>query len=287
MSRCLSSLELRRETADRTAFRGSILAPATLAGPPARLHGGLHAAVRLLLPLERLVGDRAAETPVAMEVRMRRGIPLLEEVSIEGSIESSADGAIVLRTRVDGTDRLDAELRAPADDTSREVLARFRGLVDEDRRAGEPTTVRGNGNLEVSVGARLVSLRVDEAFASRSEIHHVRFFGPNQTVDPTFTSVALDVIGAYALGTTLETRLFTTHLSLTVGGSAPLTSGGFLVLGDRRPTEVPNSTIPKVEVRGEAVGEQRVEVLLADATLERAFGYGFVSLVPQRIAEGR
>ncbi len=282
LTRCLSPLETVRVSDERTLLRGTIEAGAMLAGPPGRLHGGLHPAVRLLLPHERLVGPRpSGASSVRLELGVRRGITLAGPVPIEGRLEVAPDGSALLATRVDGTERLDGTLATVDDDGAIEALAHFAPLLDAYRAAPKRTIV-GHGNLRVEVGERLVTLAITPEWVRDTSVDLVRFLGRGGRVDPVFACVALDVIGAYAQGMNLDTRLYTTHLSLVVGGEAEVRGEGCWLLGDRQGSDVEASTIAPVDVRGRWVGEQRISVLLADASLRRAYGYGTVTLVPIR-----
>lgn len=282
-ARCLTHLEVTSDASGRRTFRGTIHAAPTLVGPPGRLHGGMHPAVRLLAPLERLEGRALLDgAPLALALRMRKAILLDTTVPFEGSIETSADGRKLLRTRFDGDDRLDGTLVTPAPGDSASALARFAALYDEDLRGPELERTRGHGSLDTRVGERLVSARLDAAFWSESGVDYGRYLGPRRTIDPVFTSVVLDVIGAYTLGVEVRTRLYTTRFEFVVHGTAKADDGVFLLLGDRATEDVADSTIAKVDVGGKLVGERQVSVILADERFERALGYGRVALVPLR-----
>lgn len=263
----------------RIGVRGTLLPAASLKGPPNRLHGGLHAAVRLILPYARVAGGEAAEA-VRVSLRMRRSIPLLEQATLDGTYDPETG---TLDTRVDGSDRLAGTLRAgPPADTS-EVMARFSRLLAEDRADGPPDRVQGQGDLAVDTSRQLVTLPLDaESLLAQRVVLH-RFLDKGLVADPVFTAVVLDVLGAYALGMNLDCRLFTTHLELALLGSASLFDGPLLALGSRHAAPVVGSTLDPVTLDdGRVIGEQRVEVLLTRADFSSAIGHGFVSLVPVR-----
>lgn len=278
----LSPLTVADDSESSATFRGVIHAGPVLRGPPGRLHGGLHPAVRLLAPLAKLTIPEAANTQrIALRAPMRKAIPLETDVPIAGRLVRERD-SIRITTRVADSDRLDGELRTLPTDASDEVLARFRALLAEDAGTCTRESVTGYGNLVVGVGPGLVRIAVDDAFAANESIHLASFLAEGPSIDPVFTCAILDVLGAFAIGMNLDTLLYTTEIDVVVHGGAPIGPEGFVGLGSRAARDVPGSSIPKVSLRGVEVGEQRVEVLLADATLTRAFGYGFVSLVPVR-----
>lgn len=283
LARCLERFEVEQRSPESLAFRGSFRAPPSLAGPPSRLHGGLHPSVRLLLPLERLTSASfVRDSRLALDLSVRRSIALGADVRIEGTLTRDRDGSVRLSTRTDGTDRLDGELRTGVADESATVLERFRERIAADRADGESQILADAENMAFEVGRRLVTIRVDSSFGARGAVPLSRFLGEGRTVDPTFAGAALDVIGAYAVGMTLRSRLFTTHLALVLHGSASLDDTSFVLLGDRHGVDVEGSALEKVAIDGVRVGERRVEVLLADAALTKAYGHGFVSLVPVR-----
>lgn len=265
-------------------IEGTVHAGPSLVGPPARLHGGLHSAVRLLLPLSRLIGaETVARTPLALDLIMRRAIGLGVDVPFEGRFHQGEEGAFLLSTRFDGSERLDGTCRSvPSviDETARD---RFRESLRDDLAVPEEAFIRARGSVPTRVGTRLVSMLLDADFFAVPGLDFAPYVRQDGALDAVFAAVALDVAAACVLGFAIKGRVFTTRFELRVHGAPHRDEGPYRILADRRSTEVEGSSIARVEVAGRSVGETRVEVLFADASLDRVFAHGFVSLVPVKV----
>jgi hypothetical protein len=77
---------------EQGAFRGDAFFGEALAGPPGRLHGGLHAYARVLSILRALRGPSALTQafPLELDMRLERALPLETALTFEGTYTESA-----------------------------------------------------------------------------------------------------------------------------------------------------------------------------------------------------
>lgn len=260
------------------AFEGEVLPDALLVGPPGRLHGGLHPAVRVFAPLERLGVSKTK--PLHVSLSLRAAIPLGTATPFTGTL-ARRDDAFLFRSSFGTAGRLTAEARSELVDAEG-GLAAFR----EEHRAcldvPERKTILARGSVPMRIGEKTVQVVMDEAFFEKpSEVSAYR--ARDGAFDEASAGVVLDLLGAVAVAAVQKTSLFTTHLALDFHVRAIPRGTALLGLSSIARTEPDlTSGVKPVDVRGTLVPPTRVRVLLADAALETAFVSGIVTVVPVR-----
>ncbi len=278
---CIRSIDVTTRADGLRTFTGTAFAGASLVGPPERVHGGFHAAIRLLAPLARVLGeDPLAGGPLALDLVLRRPLALESSIPFEGELAVTPDG-FALTTRFDGTDRLKATARRLAPGEERIDLEAWRSALAEDLAVPQEYAFEARGTVPTRVGPRFVSMRLDAPFWAKETNELIRYLPPDGALDATFACVALDLVGACTVGYAIRAHAFTTHMSIVLVDCPPHDTPAWL-LGSRRTVPVPDSTLPGLDVRGTRIPETRVDVLLGSDGLERAHAYGSIAIYPAR-----
>jgi hypothetical protein len=274
----LESAIARFQKTEGNAFEGVVTPAPELVGPPGRLNGGLHPALRVFAPLARL--GFSATRPLNVSLSLRAAIPLEVATPFTGEAHDDARG-FVFRSSFG----LDGRLLASASSVLADPEGGLGAFRDEHAvctELPELKTILARGSVPMRIGQKTVQVSMDEAFFEKpSEV------GAYRTRDGAFddasAGVVLDLLGAVAVAAVQKTSLFTTHLELDFHVRSIPRGTALLGLSSVARTE-PDTTsgVKPVDVRGTLVPPTRVPVLLADASLETAFVSGFVTVVPVR-----
>lgn len=264
-----------REHCDVTLFDGTARFDPVLVGPPGRLHGGLHLAARTFAVLAAL--DPKGGTPrraMHLDVALGKAIPLDEDVTFDGALVRSGED-LSLETRFLGSGRLTATARA---------LPTF--AMPSDYGDGLEEALRDAARTQRIFG---VPFRVTErvVYVELGTDCHVegfdftRYLLPDGGLGATWLCAALDTIAAVGLGLAWDTHLFTTRAVIETS-PLPFAHDTALVAITRldRARPVEGSPIPKVVVRGEALGTTRLPVVLARRADLSPLAYGEFDLHP-------
>ncbi len=278
---CIGGEATSRLTMDEHgAFRGDAYFGEALAGPPGRLHGGLHGYARVVSVLRALRGDAAlaGAFPLSLRMRLERALPLATPLTFEGTYRDSGD-AFQLTTRFSDTPKLDAEAHsvAPLGD---DAVAPFRTLVE--RFASEPArtlSIRGSFPVTAHRSGCYIDLTDDFFAIPGNELSSA--LRPDGTRDAAFTCIALDWLGAIGMGVHWQAKLFTTRLVLQLDVDELPAGVPLRVMVDcTRPAVDPEEQLSPVVLRGEPVMPTSLPVALLAQDLTRAFAVGRVTMVP-------
>ena len=261
-------------TRDGSVFRGVARYGRALAGPPRRLHGGLHAYGRVLQLLGAIEGH-SAHLPIAFRMRLDKAIPLEEDVPFEGTFEQSERG-FSFRSRFDSTDRLEASAENALPFTPDDA-APWRQLVEAD--AGPPLrTIQVRDSFPVHVRETYCEIPVDEEFRAREDNELMGVMDLEGRADAVFACVALDWIGAIGMGVSWRCRLYTTAIELRLADAPPL-GEALRVLVDRT-REEPEPGATAIEFQGAALPPTSLPVAMVNADATRIYGEGRITLCP-------
>ncbi|MCB9627443.1 MAG: hypothetical protein H6725_08740 [Sandaracinaceae bacterium] len=253
---------------------------APLAGPPGRLHGGLHAYARVVSVLRALRGEEALAEAFPLRCSLRLERPLLLETALhfEGTYREDAHG-FALTTRFMDTPKLDAHAES-AGPLGPDAVAPFRELVE--RTAHEPSrTLMIRDSFPVMAYTSGCIMTVDEAFLALPRNELAATVRVDGGLDAAFTCVALDWIGAIGMGVRWQARLYTTHLSLHLAVDRIPHEERLLVVVDcTRPEVDPEQPLDPVVLHGEPVRATSLPVALLSGDLQRAYATGRVTLLP-------
>lgn len=268
------------DTPEGKRVSGSVFAGDALVGPPGRVHGGLHAVLRLIAPFEKLVGG--SPRPLTVRLDLLRSMPLGEELPFEGRL-SEQDGRPRLETRFRDTDRLlgDATLLAP--DAPRPELSALREAYKRDLETPPIATIRVRGSVDTRIGERLVVVEVNERFDAVPDHDLARYRAPGGQLDTVFAAVGLDLLGATVGGFEWRNHLYTSRLTIDLF-ETPERAEGCLLIGDRTAmTPRADSVLPGLELGGVLRKETDIPVYLVDAAVERVYASGVVTVYPSTL----
>jgi hypothetical protein len=253
---------------------------AALEGPPGRLHGGHHAHVRTLPILERLRAHSSERTtPCALDVQIRRALPLEEPVPFEARYRSNGDGW-ELTTRFDHSDRLVATVRSipPRPLLGDAELAHLRSLYEASTPAESSFRMFG---VTVQLAPGLVFVDSRDPLHAEPTSQLAAMTEADGTIGPALMATQLDSVGAVAQGTRMRHPHFTKRIELSYAPEGVPAGAPFLFLADRTTIEEDvDSETPKVEIKGRLWGTACIRVALIDAGFERAFAVGRVTVHP-------
>ncbi|MCA9532900.1 MAG: hypothetical protein KC593_04445 [Myxococcales bacterium] len=262
------------------SLRGRMRFGKALEGPPGRLHGGYHAYVRTLPILERCSLHDAARTfPCALDVEIRQGLALEQEVPFDARYELG-DGGWTLHTRFDESERLRATLRSLPDAPllTRDELERYRTLYDESLPSEGQFKMFG---VTVQLGKKLVFVEGRDPLRTQPESQLADLCDAEGAFGPALIAAQLDATGAVAQGTRMRHPHFTKRIELSYAAGRVPASTGFVFVSDRtRIEDDTTSTTAPVEIKGQRWGTVRVQVALLDASFERALAVGTVTVHP-------
>jgi hypothetical protein len=252
---------------------------AALEGPPGRLHGGLHAYVRTFPILGRLSAHLGGRTyPCALDVHIRRPLVLETLIPFEASYRADERGW-ELTTRFDESDRLVATARSLPEAGMLEAseLARLKSLY---ATAVRDESFRLHG-VKVDLAPELVLVDSREPLHAEPASHFNAMTEPGGVIGPPLISTQLDAVGAIGQATRMRHPHFTTRIELVFADALVPERTDVIFLADRTTLEENlDSEMPKVEIRGERWGTARVRVALVDASFERAYATGLVTVHP-------
>lgn len=262
------------------AFSGEAFFGAALAGPPGRLHGGLHAYARIVSVLRALRGQDALPSafPLRCALRLERPLMLETVIPFMGTYREDSQG-FTLTTRFTDSPKLDAsaESTAPLGEADalpfREVLAR---CVNEPSR-----TLIIRDSFPVTAHPSACVMTLDEAFLSRPGNELRAALPLDDTLDAAFACIALDWMGAIGMGVRWQARLYTTNLRLQLDVERlPRTEPLLVVVDCTRPEVDAEQTLEPVVLRGEPVRATSLPVALLSADHQRIYAAGRVTMLP-------
>jgi hypothetical protein len=243
-----------------------------LVGPPGRLHGGMHACVRLLSILDSI-------TPRPVE-RVRLQLDLLQPIRLgvpcpfSGRYSDGEDWR--LETRFLDDARLDA-VATPAAAPPPEMMARFSSLHKEDEPVFE---IMALDTVRVCIGSKLVSAAAASPEALDEGTGVGRFITPEGKADAAWICVVLDLIAAVVQGIAWRSHVLTVRMDLSI--ATRVLDGPVLLLGDRQTRPDERVPLRPLNVGEEQRGARAVTVLLTDPGIEHAHAWGEISLYPSR-----
>lgn len=278
---CIGGHAQRRLTLDdHGAFRGDAFFGEALAGPPGRLHGGLHGYARVISVLRALRGPDALASafPLTLRMRIERALPLVTPLTFEGTYRTTGD-AYELTTRFSDTPKLDAQA-ASALPLADEAAAPFRELFA--RFASEPArTLSIRGSFPVTAHRSGCYIDLDEDFLAIPGNELSSALLPDGSMDAAFTCIALDWLGAIGMGVRWQAKLYTTRLALQLDVDELPAGVPLRVMVDcTRPEVDPEEALSPVVLRGESVMPTSLPVALLAHDLSRAYAVGRVTMVP-------
>ncbi len=251
-----------------------------LEGPPGRLHGGHHALVRTLPILERITRHEHARTfPCTLDVSVQQSLPLEETVPFEATYRAEGD-SWELTTRLQGSDRLLASASSIPDEPllDRSELLRLKTLYEESR---PPLRQFGIFGMKVHVAEKIVWMETHDPKRTLPESQHAALVDATGSLGPAFFVTQLDLIGASARAACVRHPHFTKHIELSFAVPSVPASAHLLCIGDRTTIEDDaTSASAAVEIKGERYGTAHVRVALVDASFERAYATGSVTVHP-------
>lgn len=260
--------------------RGSMRFGEALEGPPGRLHGGHHAFVRTLPILARVTAHEHVTTfPCAVDVAMRQGLPLDDDVPFDAVYRRDADGW-ELATRFQETDRLQARARSISDqplmgDAERE---RWRQVYLDAQPGTDSFQMFG---FTVHLSPTVVWVESRDPSVTLPESQHAALVRADGMLGPAFVATQLDTVGATARGALMRHPHFTTHMEINFATGSIPASTRLICLADRTGIEELRDTDAEpVEVNGVVYGTARTPVALVDAGFERVFATGRVTVHP-------
>lgn len=264
---------------DQGAFRGSAFFDEALAGPPNRLHGGLHGYARVVSVLRALRGQEALASafPLSLRMRIERALPLVTPLTFEGSYRS-ADAGFTLTTRFSDTPKLDAWAES-AQPLSEAAVAPFREICA--RFASEPArtlSIRGSFPVTAHRSGCYIDLEDDFFAIPGNELSSALL--PDGGMDAAFTCIALDWLGAIGMGVRWQAKLFTTRLQIQLDVDRLPREPLRVMVDCTRPEVDPEEALSPVDLRGELVMPTSLPVALLSRDLSRAFAVGRVTMVP-------
>ena len=280
LSRLIIEFDEVRDTDGAVRARGLMRFGAALEGPPGRLHGGHHAFVRTLPIVERISAHERTRTfPCEIDVSLQQGLLLEKEISFEARYRSDG-GSWEIDTRFEGTDRLSAHARSIAN----------RPLLDASAldhwRALYQASLPGDSSFEmfgftIHLSRDVAWLECRDPARTLPGSQHAALLEPDGSLGPAFVTTQLDTIGATARGALMRHPHFTTHIEIQLGTRKIPGETHLVCIADRtRIEEIEESTSAPVELEGRAYGTARSPVVLVDASFERAFATGWVTVHP-------
>ncbi|MBK6578061.1 MAG: hypothetical protein IPG17_18055 [Sandaracinaceae bacterium] len=265
---------------EQGAFRGDAFFGEALAGPPGRLHGGLHAYARVLSILRALRGPSALTQafPLELDMRLERALPLETALTFEGTYTESA-GGFALHTRFSDTPKLDAHARSAAP-LGRDAAAPFRAVFEQCQ--SEPArTLSIRGSFPVTAHRSACYLDLTHEFFAIPGNELSSALRPDGTLDAAFTCIALDWLGAIGMGVVWQAKLYTTRMALHLDVDVLPRDTPLRVMVDcTRPAIDPEEALSPVMLRGELATATSLPVALLSQDLSRAYATGRVTLLP-------
>ena len=260
--------------------RGVMRFGAALEGPPGRLHGGHHAFVRTLPIVERITAHESARTfPCSVDVTVKQALELERPIPFEAEYRSDGD-SWQIETRFQGTDRLAAHARSIPDEPllDRDALEHWRALYE--------TSVPGDDRFDmfgftIHLSDALVWLESRDPARTLPKSQHAALVEPGGTLGAAFVTTQIDAVGATARGVLMRHPHFTKHIEIRLATGRIPAETHLLCLADRtRIEEIEDSGSAAVEIRGRLYGTAAIPVVLVDASFERAFATGRVTVHP-------
>jgi len=261
-------------------FRGEAFFGAALAGPPGRLHGGLHAYARVVSILRALRGPQALAQafPLQLDMRLERALPLETTLPFEGTYTEHA-GGFDLRTRFSDTPKLDAHAKSAAP-LGADAALPFRAVFEQCQHEPARTlSIRGSFPVTAHRSACYLDLGDDFFAIPGNELSSAVCLDGG--LDAAFTCIALDWLGAIGMGVVWQAKLYTTRMALHLDVDALPRHTPLRVMVDcTRPAVDPHEALSPVMLRGELATATSLPVALLSRDLSRAYATGRVTLLP-------
>lgn len=210
---------------------------------------------------------------------MQKGLQLEESIPFEATYRTDGN-AWQLTTRFQGTDRLVAHARSIPDTPLMDAseLERWRELYAESQPSDDSFDMFG---ITVYLSPKLVWVASHDPLRTVPESQHAALVDPDGMLGPSFISTQLDTVGATARGAIMRHPHFTTHIEILFATGHIPAETALLCIADRTAIEeVATSETAPVEIHGERYGTARVPVTLVDASFERVFATGKVTVHP-------
>lgn len=239
---------------------------AGLVGPPGRLHGGLHAYLRLLAVWEALHGALPEQVHLDLDLLapLRLGTPSPFSVT---ATQDTLQTVFLDSQRLRGQATRSTEAPHP-------WVQRFTRLSAQDPFELE---LPAAGTVPVRLGRALATMRAPTPRAIDHGNTLDRFLAPGtETADAVWMLTALDLLAAVVQGVEWHSHVFTVRMALTVR-PGPI-SGPVQLLADRGTVLDTHVGLPPHDGRR----ARAVSVLLAGPTLDHAVAWGTISLYPSR-----